>query len=115
MTDVIQEAEGGILRLLADLAALGDRGGSLRLELRVYDRHTGADVDDGPKGIFIIDQIASEAEMARLHNDANVVTLAGRRLDPAIAERIVETFIATDFEGGRHARRVEEIAEIERE
>lgn len=56
----------------------------------------------------------SEAEMARRHNDANVVTLAGRRLDPEVAERIVEQFLATDFEGGRHERRVEEIAEIER-
>lgn len=56
----------------------------------------------------------SEAEMARRHNDANVVTLAGRRLDPEVAERIVEQFLATDFEGGRHERRVEEITEIER-
>ena len=55
----------------------------------------------------------SEAEMARRHNDANVVTLAGRRLDPEVAERIVERFLGTDFEGGRHERRVDEITEIE--
>ncbi len=54
-----------------------------------------------------------EAEMSRRHNDANVLTLAGRRLGPAEAEPIVETFLATDFEGGRHARRVEKIAAIE--
>ena len=56
----------------------------------------------------------SEAEMARRHNDANVVTLAGRGLEPAVAERIVERFLGTDFEGGRHERRVDEITEIER-
>ena len=56
-----------------------------------------------------------EAEMSRRHNDANVLTLSGRRLEPGDAEPIVERFLATDFEGGRHARRVEKIAAIERE
>ncbi len=50
-----------------------------------------------------------EAEMARRHNDANVVTLSGARLDPAQADAIVATFLRTDFEGGRHARRVGQI------
>ncbi len=56
-----------------------------------------------------------EAEMSRRHNDANVLTLSGRRLDAAAAGPIVERFLETDFEGGRHARRVEKIAAIERE
>lgn len=55
-----------------------------------------------------------EAEMSRRHNDANVLTLAGRRLPPAEAAPIVERFLATEFEGGRHERRVEEIAAVER-
>ncbi len=55
-----------------------------------------------------------EAEMSRRHNNANVLTLAGRRLDPAEAGPIVDRFLATDFEGGRHERRVEEIASVER-
>jgi ribose 5-phosphate isomerase B len=55
-----------------------------------------------------------EAEMSRRHNDANVLTLAGRRLDADQAEPIVERFLGTDFEGGRHERRVEEIASVER-
>jgi ribose 5-phosphate isomerase B len=55
-----------------------------------------------------------EAEMSRRHNDANVLTLAGRRLPPTEAAPIVERFLATDFEGGRHERRVEEIAAVER-
>jgi ribose 5-phosphate isomerase B len=47
-----------------------------------------------------------EAELARAHNDANVVTLSGRRLEGTKADAIVRAFIAGEFEGGRHARRV---------
>ena len=54
------------------------------------------------------------AQMARSHNDANVIALGGRRVAPEVAERILETFIATPFEGGRHERRVGQLAEIER-
>lgn len=57
---------------------------------------------------------AEEAEMSRRHNDANVLTLAGRRLAPDEAEAIVATFLSTDFEAGRHERRVAEIGELER-
>lgn len=56
----------------------------------------------------------SEAEMSRRHNDANVVTLSGARLGPDDAKPIVETFLSTGFDGGRHARRVGEITEVER-
>ena len=56
---------------------------------------------------------ASEAEMARRHHDANVVTLSGARLGPHAADVIVAAFLRTDFEGGRHARRVGQIAAIE--
>ena len=55
-----------------------------------------------------------EAEMSRRHNDANVLTLAGRRLSADQAAPIVERFLGTDFEGGRHERRVEQIAAVER-
>lgn len=55
------------------------------------------------------------AIMARKHNDANVLTLAGRYTDPATAERIVDAFVNTAFEGGRHARRVSKISAIEHE
>jgi ribose 5-phosphate isomerase B len=53
------------------------------------------------------------ARMARMHNDANVVTLAGRHTDIATAERIVDTFLTTAFEGGRHQRRLTQIADME--
>jgi ribose 5-phosphate isomerase B len=55
----------------------------------------------------------AEAEMARRHNDANVVTLSGSRLGPQQADSIVATFLRTDFEGGRHARRVGQISALE--
>jgi ribose 5-phosphate isomerase B len=56
---------------------------------------------------------ADEAEMARRHNDANVVALSGNRIAAADAEEIVETFLSTDFDGGRHARRVDQITDLE--
>jgi ribose 5-phosphate isomerase B len=47
-----------------------------------------------------------EAQLARAHNDVNVVTLSGRRLDGAQADAIVDVFLSEAFEGGRHSRRV---------
>lgn len=52
------------------------------------------------------------AELARLHNDANVLCLPARFITIEEAYEMVETFIHTDFEGGRHQRRVDKIAEI---
>lgn len=49
------------------------------------------------------------AESAREHNDAHVVTLGGRILGLSLAERIVKTFLETDYAGGRHERRVAKI------
>ncbi|MFO7591146.1 MAG: ribose 5-phosphate isomerase B [Acidimicrobiia bacterium] len=53
------------------------------------------------------------AKMSRLHNDANVVTMGGRYLPDETAQEIVDTFIATAFEGGRHQRRVDKITALE--
>ncbi|MEA2154297.1 MAG: ribose 5-phosphate isomerase [Solirubrobacteraceae bacterium] len=52
-----------------------------------------------------------EAALARAHNDVNVVTLSGRRLDGEQADAIVSAFLGGEFEGGRHARRVAAIEE----
>jgi ribose 5-phosphate isomerase B len=49
------------------------------------------------------------AELARKHNDANVLVLPARFLSPDDAERILEVWLSTEFEGGRHARRVDKI------
>ena len=56
----------------------------------------------------------SEAEMARRHNNINVLTLSGQRLSPDAAAPIVTEFLSEAFEGGRHERRVNEISEVER-
>jgi ribose 5-phosphate isomerase B len=56
---------------------------------------------------------AAEATMARQHNGINVLGLSQARLDGAAAEAIVEAFLTTEFEGGRHERRIGEIADVE--
>ncbi|GGE07380.1 MULTISPECIES: ribose 5-phosphate isomerase B [Sphingobacterium] len=48
--------------------------------------------------------------LARQHNDANVVCIPARFIDLDLAKRIVRTFLTTDFEGGRHANRVNKIS-----
>lgn len=54
------------------------------------------------------------ARMARSHNDANVLTLAGRHSSTEEAFEIVDAFLGAAFEGGRHRRRVDKIRDIER-
>jgi ribose 5-phosphate isomerase B len=54
-----------------------------------------------------------DAAMARRHNDANVLALAGRKLGAGEAQAIIDAFLSAEFEGGRHQRRVEQIATIE--
>ena len=55
------------------------------------------------------------AEMARSHNDANVLSMGGRVVTTEQAEQIVEKFLHTPFEGGRHERRVAQLADIEQQ
>ncbi|HVW02696.1 MAG TPA: ribose 5-phosphate isomerase B [Planctomycetaceae bacterium] len=55
------------------------------------------------------------AEMSRLHNDSNVLCLSADLLGDRLVNRMVEIWLATEFEGGRHARRLEKIAKIEEE
>ena len=52
---------------------------------------------------------AFTAEMARLHNDANVLCIGARTTGVGVAEQMVRLFLATPFEGGRHQRRVDKI------
>jgi ribose 5-phosphate isomerase B len=56
---------------------------------------------------------SEDAEMGRRHNDVNVLALAGRRLEGDQARDIVVAFLGTEFEGGRHGRRVDQITGIE--
>ena len=53
------------------------------------------------------------AEMTRRHNDANVLAMGAGVTGGNLAERILDVFLTTDFEGGRHQRRVDKVMEIE--
>ena len=55
-----------------------------------------------------------EAEMTRRHNDANIICFGANVIGPSIAVECVKRFFATDFEGGRHERRVGKLSAIER-
>lgn len=67
---------------------------------------------DGVRAVNAHD--TDEAQMARRHNDVNVLALSGRRLSPDEADAIVATFLETGFDGGRHEQRVELISDVER-
>lgn len=53
------------------------------------------------------------AEYSRLHNDANVLSIGARVVGEGLAEAILQVWLATEFEGGRHQRRVDQITAIE--
>ena len=55
------------------------------------------------------------ARLAREHNDANILSMGGRIVDHATASEILDVFLTTQFEGGRHIPRVEKITDIEKE
>jgi ribose 5-phosphate isomerase B len=55
------------------------------------------------------------ARLSREHNDANVLAMGGRIVAAALAFEILDVWLATPFAGGRHQRRIEQIAAIERE
>lgn len=52
------------------------------------------------------------ARLARQHNDANVLALGARMIGPEVALDCLRTFLATEFEGGRHGRRVEKLSRV---
>jgi ribose 5-phosphate isomerase B len=59
-------------------------------------------------------QSEDEVRMTREHNDANVLTLGAKYLDEERASGLIDLFLKTEFTGGRHARRVAKIAQLER-
>jgi ribose 5-phosphate isomerase B len=54
-----------------------------------------------------------DAEMSRLHNDANVLCLSADLIGEETIEKMVRTWVLTPFEGGRHARRIEKVTQYE--
>src|SRR4029079_3265645 len=67
----------------------------------------------GVRAAACVDEVT--AELSRRHNDLNVLCLSGDLLSSRSTERLVEIWMKTDFEGGRHERRVEKIRQLERE
>ncbi|MEO1007614.1 MAG: RpiB/LacA/LacB family sugar-phosphate isomerase [Planctomycetota bacterium] len=67
---------------------------------------------DGVRAALVHDEFT--AQMAMSHNNANVLCLSADMIGQRLIERMVESWLRTDFEGGRHARRVAKIHAIER-
>jgi len=65
----------------------------------------------GVRAALVHDELS--AEMSRRHNDANVLCIPADLLGEKLIERIVDVWVSTPFDGGRHARRVQKIAAIE--
>ena len=58
-------------------------------------------------------QSDDEVKFTREHNDANVLTLGAKYMDDTRAMQLIDIFLTTEFDGGRHARRVAKIAQLE--
>jgi ribose 5-phosphate isomerase B len=55
------------------------------------------------------------AKLSRAHNDSNVLSMGGRIVAPGLADEILKVWLETPFDGGRHERRLAQLAEIEEE
>jgi len=65
----------------------------------------------GVRAVLCLDE--ETARLSRMHNDTNILVLAGRRTDPKTAKTIIGTWLRTAFEGGRHQRRLDKITDTE--
>ena len=66
----------------------------------------------GVRAVLCVDQLY--ARMARQHNNANILCMGGETMGLWQATEVVKTFLATEFEGGRHVNRVEKVRLLER-
>ena len=65
----------------------------------------------GVRAALAMDELS--AQLSRSHNDANILCMSADLIGQILLKRIVETWMATDFDGGRHTRRVNKISVIE--
>lgn len=95
----------------AHMVASGVASGRYRLGLLVCGTGIGmccaANRHPGVRAAVCAESFS--AKMARAHNDANVLCLGSRVIGPGLALEVLEAFLSTAFEGGRHARRVDKI------
>ena len=100
-----------IARRVAEAVA----GGSFRFGILVCSSGIGMSMAANKvKGIrAAVCQDVYTASRTRLHNDANVLCLGEDVVGPGLAKEILQTFLSTDFEGGRHAARIEKIRDLE--
>ncbi len=69
-----------------------------------------ADKFEGIRAVTVSDCVS--AEMARAHNNANILAFGARIVGPSMAEKLVETFLNTKYAGGRHDRRLDKIVRL---
>lgn len=72
-----------------------------------------ANKHDGIRAAAVYDEVA--ADLCRRHNDVNVLCLSGDMLGERNIDQLIQIWLETDFEGGRHARRLEKIAILEQD
>jgi len=65
----------------------------------------------GVRAVLCLDE--ETARLSRMHNDTNILVLAGRRTDADTAKNVIGTWLSTAFEGGRHQRRLDKITDEE--
>ena len=65
----------------------------------------------GVRAALVVD--LDSARSSREHNDANILVLGGARTKPSLAREILEIWLATPFQGGRHQRRIDKISQVE--
>jgi len=98
---------------VAEAVARGDFDGAVLACGSGQGMTIGANKVDGIRATLCLTPEA--ARLARAHNNSNIPVMAGRALTPAEGRAIFEVWVSTPFEGGRHARRMEKIAEYERQ
>ncbi len=98
---------------VAEAVARGDFDGGVLACGSGQGMTIGANKVDGIRATLCLTPEA--ARLARAHNNSNVLVMAGRSLTPAEGQAIFEVWVSTPFEGGRHARRMDKIAEYERQ
>lgn len=97
--------------LVADRVSRGDVDGGVLVCGTGIGMAITANKFKGVRAAVVSDDFT--AKMSKEHNDANVIALGGRVLGKDQAVSMVKTWLETEFEGGRHSRRIQKIAELE--